>query len=263
MGAGRIVGLPRELGEGNELALTGREREVLALLAEGRANKEIAHALECSVRTAEFHISNLLKKHAVSSRLELVARAMLGAQTQSSLQFSREFPPFEVRMFSGLAAAMLTDTVVSIWTTPATPERWAWLSARIKEALAQHDQGILLLTLILQSATPPDHDVRARMHADFTRFGSKLRKFVAVALGESSWMSVVGSVVNGLPTFNGQPPTVVRSVDQGIGTLVAESQRELTPSATELHAGVAELSGLLGVVESRPGVSHSRGTTLA
>ena len=57
----------------SEIELTPREQQVLGLLGEGRANKEIADALGCSVRTVEFHISNLLRKVGASSRLELIA----------------------------------------------------------------------------------------------------------------------------------------------------------------------------------------------
>ncbi len=50
--------------------LTGREREILKLIAEGYKNREIAEFLCVSVRTAEKHRSNLMKKlnlHSVSA----------------------------------------------------------------------------------------------------------------------------------------------------------------------------------------------------
>jgi DNA-binding NarL/FixJ family response regulator len=59
--------------------LTGREREVLTLLAAGVRQKEIAMRLSISVKTVGTHIQNLLGKLEVHSRAELVARAyMLG-----------------------------------------------------------------------------------------------------------------------------------------------------------------------------------------
>jgi len=42
--------------------LTSREREVLQLVAEGKSTKEIAQILDLSVKTAESHRSNLMKK---------------------------------------------------------------------------------------------------------------------------------------------------------------------------------------------------------
>jgi DNA-binding NarL/FixJ family response regulator len=50
--------------------LTRREREVLALLAEGRTNPQIAQALFISVKTAGTHASNVLAKLGVASRVE-------------------------------------------------------------------------------------------------------------------------------------------------------------------------------------------------
>lgn len=57
-------------------ALTQREAEVLALLARGRANKEIAAELSLGVRTVETHVSSLLSKLGAASRTEAVAYAL-------------------------------------------------------------------------------------------------------------------------------------------------------------------------------------------
>ena len=57
-------------------ALTPREREVLALLAEGASNKAIARALSVSVHTAKFHVASLTEKLGASGRLEAVAIAI-------------------------------------------------------------------------------------------------------------------------------------------------------------------------------------------
>ena len=50
--------------------LTTREREVLALVGEGRANRDIAAALYISERTARTHVSNILRKLELSSRTQ-------------------------------------------------------------------------------------------------------------------------------------------------------------------------------------------------
>jgi DNA-binding NarL/FixJ family response regulator len=55
--------------------LTAREREVLALLAEGCANKVIAARLTISETTVKGYVSSLLEKLDARSRLEAVARA--------------------------------------------------------------------------------------------------------------------------------------------------------------------------------------------
>ncbi|HLI69246.1 MAG TPA: response regulator transcription factor [Ktedonobacteraceae bacterium] len=61
----------------NELyeTLTERELEVLALLAQGMPNKEIAAHLVISERTAKFHVSSIMGKLGATNRTEAVALA--------------------------------------------------------------------------------------------------------------------------------------------------------------------------------------------
>jgi len=56
-------------------AFTPREREVLALLARGLSNRDIAEALEISAHTAKFHVNSILQKLGVERRTEAVVRA--------------------------------------------------------------------------------------------------------------------------------------------------------------------------------------------
>jgi DNA-binding NarL/FixJ family response regulator len=56
--------------------LTGREIEVLTLLAEGRSNREIGTALDISPHTAKFHVDRILAKLTASSRTDAVVRAV-------------------------------------------------------------------------------------------------------------------------------------------------------------------------------------------
>ena len=56
-------------------ALTTREREVLALVATGRSNREIAQQLFISAKTVSVHISNVMAKLDAGSRTEAVAVA--------------------------------------------------------------------------------------------------------------------------------------------------------------------------------------------
>jgi DNA-binding NarL/FixJ family response regulator len=51
--------------------LTGREREVLRLIAQGYTYKEIARELYISVKTVESHVSSVLRKLQLSSRHQL------------------------------------------------------------------------------------------------------------------------------------------------------------------------------------------------
>lgn len=56
-------------------ALTERELEVLALLAQGMPNKEIAAHLIISERTAKFHVSSIMGKLGATNRTEAVSLA--------------------------------------------------------------------------------------------------------------------------------------------------------------------------------------------
>lgn len=58
------------------IALTAREREVLALLVEGASNKVIAQTLAVSVHTVKFHVASLTGKLGARNRLEAIAIAV-------------------------------------------------------------------------------------------------------------------------------------------------------------------------------------------
>jgi DNA-binding NarL/FixJ family response regulator len=62
-------------GPGGPESLTPREREVLALLAEGLSNKSIADRLGISEHTAKFHVNAVMAKLGVQRRTEAVVRA--------------------------------------------------------------------------------------------------------------------------------------------------------------------------------------------
>jgi DNA-binding NarL/FixJ family response regulator len=63
-------GIPREL---EAVRLTLRERQVIDLIAEGLANKQIATRLHIAVHTVKSHVHNVLEKLALHSRLEVAA----------------------------------------------------------------------------------------------------------------------------------------------------------------------------------------------
>ena len=63
-------------GQQDSSAVTPREREVIQLLAEGRGNKEVAATLGISVRTAETHRTNIMRKLECHSFSDLVRYAI-------------------------------------------------------------------------------------------------------------------------------------------------------------------------------------------
>lgn len=56
--------------------LTEREREVLAQVASGATNRQVAEALYIAEKTASVHVSNILRKLGASNRSEAAARAV-------------------------------------------------------------------------------------------------------------------------------------------------------------------------------------------
>jgi DNA-binding NarL/FixJ family response regulator len=71
----RIPKGPRDATRANPAGLTARQLEVLALLAKGLTNAEIAERLVVSTRTVEHHVAAVLTKLGAQSRREAVRRA--------------------------------------------------------------------------------------------------------------------------------------------------------------------------------------------
>lgn len=80
IGSKVIAARPRDAFTGNpqalaSLGISGRELEVLQLLAAGHANKEIAARLHLSPHTVKTHVARLLEKLGAKRRTDAIARA--------------------------------------------------------------------------------------------------------------------------------------------------------------------------------------------
>jgi len=76
---GKLLSGLRTKGSGGEAsltALTKTEIKVLSYLGKGLANKEIAAALECSVKTVKNHLNSIFQKLGVSNRTEAVVKGI-------------------------------------------------------------------------------------------------------------------------------------------------------------------------------------------
>ena len=60
--------------------LTPREREIVRLILNGSSNLAMSLVLGCSVKTVEFHVTNIFRKTRTSSRAELLVMLMSGAK---------------------------------------------------------------------------------------------------------------------------------------------------------------------------------------
>ena len=74
---------PQSATRHNPAGLTGRQVEILRLLAAGRTNAEIAATLVLSVRTVDHHVSAVLQKLEATSRREAARIAVQLGVTDS------------------------------------------------------------------------------------------------------------------------------------------------------------------------------------
>jgi DNA-binding NarL/FixJ family response regulator len=103
---------------GNVARLSPREREVVQLVSEGKASKEIATILKVSLATAETHRSNILRKLNLHSIAELVLYAVRNEIVHVHL------PP--VSRFAGEMKEIFRTqqpTILRIESRPKTAER--------------------------------------------------------------------------------------------------------------------------------------------
>ena len=90
-----VQGLPeRRRDEPLNEPLSGRELEVLRLLAQGRTNQQIAQTLLFSVHTVKAHVRRIIAKLGVSDRTQAAVRAMeLGLLDAAIPQDGDDLPP--------------------------------------------------------------------------------------------------------------------------------------------------------------------------
>lgn len=62
--------------------MTKREREIVELIAEGLANKEIAHKLNLSIYTVKSHVHNILEKMALNTRVQIAIHSQTNSRTE-------------------------------------------------------------------------------------------------------------------------------------------------------------------------------------
>jgi DNA-binding NarL/FixJ family response regulator len=74
-GVARVPPAPRAATAANPSGLTNRQLEVLALVADGLSNAEIAARLSVSAKTVEHHVSAVLEKLRVPTRGQAAAAA--------------------------------------------------------------------------------------------------------------------------------------------------------------------------------------------
>jgi DNA-binding NarL/FixJ family response regulator len=65
--------------------LTKREKQVIALIANGSTNKEIAQKLHLSTYTVKSHVHNILEKLALHTRVQIASQALLSEANKTAI----------------------------------------------------------------------------------------------------------------------------------------------------------------------------------
>ncbi len=67
---------PNVLAKDKQRGLTARERQVAGLVAQGKANREIAETLVVELKTVETHITHILNKLGFDNRVQIATWAV-------------------------------------------------------------------------------------------------------------------------------------------------------------------------------------------
>ena len=157
----------------------------------------------------------------------------------------------DVKARNGLAMVAEGDALIVLWRAPASVELWEWNVEELGQLAARHPDGVVFLDLILPSSNPPNAALRAIIRADLQRLGPKLRKLVAVPLGDGLWLSVVRTIVRGTLLITGQSKqqVVVATLAEGLDRM-QEHGSPATPSREVLRVATDALLQSLGLAQT-------------
>ena len=118
----------------------------------------------------------------------------------------------------GLAMTVVGVTLLLFWRVTASVARWLWQIGHVRLLAERYPQGVIIVSVILESSTAPNGALRKRMQADFKALGPAMRRMVAAPVGNSFWLSVVRTIVKGVMIMSGQSDRqrVAESLEQGI-----------------------------------------------
>ncbi len=141
---------------------------------------------------------------------------------------------------------VLGDTLVAMWQAPAIPSRQRWLNARI-DALAATSPDLVLMLVILPSSDPPGSESRALLQEELVKLDKKLRKLIAVAIGDSLRMSIVRTIGRSMLFLIGKSHQLVLVGNMSEATdALRQIASERTPPGPALLDAVSSLAVALG-----------------
>lgn len=136
-------------------ALTPREEQIAALVAEGLTNREIAGRLSISERTADRHLEHIRQKLGVNSRARIASwyvEQLQAAAVRSRPQVAAWVPAEGLREPVLVAqSAAISEESPKVLPRPAT--RWLWAAGGATAAIGALTVAIVVLLPALMAAT--------------------------------------------------------------------------------------------------------------
>jgi hypothetical protein len=160
-----------------------------------------------------------------------------------------------VSLIEGAAFVPVRDTVVLLIKTELTIGGWRVLESQLSRLAAEEPAGACLLSLNLPGATVPNATTRVAAQTFLRQMGPRLRRIVAVADGDSVWLSVLRTVIRaiGVLSGRGKQTFVVANLDEALDRL-AEVAGPGSPSRGEFLEAIDALYATFGAarVSARP-----------
>ncbi len=153
-----------------------------------------------------------------------------------------------VSLGDGIAMQTIGDTIVTVWVKPASHARFDWWFNELKAVGNAHPNGAIGLSIITEGSSPPDGPLRKHMQDTFKALDSKLRRFVAVPVGNSVWLSIVRAMVRGILLVSGQShrQVVANNVGEALSR-VGEVAGADTPGRAALTESVRAICAALEI----------------
>lgn len=148
----------------------------------------------------------------------------------------------------GVASVSAGDAVVVLWRDGAAAHRIRWVRARAEARRAHHGPSVIIVQLVLPSASPPGLSELGEIRSGLQSVGPGSRCLALVPLGDGRWHGVVRHLLRaGLVVMRRSDD--IRVVDTLADThaLWRRVASPATPTPELLHSGVQSLFEALRV----------------
>ena len=144
-----------------------------------------------------------------------------------------------VHQYDGVGISARGDLLIAVYGADASLPRSVWLFGAAEKLITQSGRSIQALLIVPPGTKPPDSATRDAESAAYRRFGSKLRRVVAVPEGGGFRVSVVRMVFYAHAAVTGSPRTfmLAKDLNEAVG-LLHQTGTDRTPSAEQIAADI-------------------------